>query len=117
MDCQIADATQSCLSNMFCVSAASTGDMAACQLLNSSTNLLQTVVESNAPSSQTATWDNLQKRELRLMKNRYGGALTVLCPMYLHKMELVVEVWWCSDSQDVHFKSWFERDTRKICST
>ncbi|XP_053198395.1 cAMP-responsive element modulator-like isoform X2 [Scomber japonicus] len=49
---------------------ASTGDLTACQLRNSSSSLLQAAVESSPRSSQKPMGDSVQKRELRLMRNR-----------------------------------------------
>nr|XP_046227491.1 cAMP-responsive element modulator-like isoform X2 [Scatophagus argus] len=46
------------------------GDFTSCQLRNPSSNLPQGVVEASAHSSHKPTEDALQKRELRLMKNR-----------------------------------------------
>ncbi|XP_053198394.1 cyclic AMP-dependent transcription factor ATF-1-like isoform X1 [Scomber japonicus] len=50
--------------------SASTGDLTACQLRNSSSSLLQAAVESSPRSSQKPMGDSVQKRELRLMRNR-----------------------------------------------
>ncbi|XP_041670341.1 cAMP-responsive element modulator-like isoform X2 [Cheilinus undulatus] len=46
------------------------GDLTACQLRNPSSSLPQGVECASAHSSQTPVGDALQKRELRLMKNR-----------------------------------------------
>ncbi|XP_060920774.1 uncharacterized protein LOC132994437 isoform X4 [Labrus mixtus] len=46
------------------------GDMTACQLRNPSSSLPQGVAGASAHSSQKPKADALQKRELRLMKNR-----------------------------------------------
>uniref|UniRef100_A0A673C621 BZIP domain-containing protein n=2 Tax=Sphaeramia orbicularis TaxID=375764 RepID=A0A673C621_9TELE len=52
------------------VSSGSTGDLTACQLRNPSSSLPQGVVFDNAHITQKPPEDAVQKRELRLMKNR-----------------------------------------------
>ncbi|XP_029979073.1 cAMP-responsive element modulator-like isoform X2 [Sphaeramia orbicularis] len=51
-------------------SSGSTGDLTACQLRNPSSSLPQGVVFDNAHITQKPPEDAVQKRELRLMKNR-----------------------------------------------
>ncbi|XP_027131722.1 cAMP-responsive element modulator-like isoform X2 [Larimichthys crocea] len=46
------------------------GDLTACQLRNPSSSLPQGMAGVSTHSNPKATEDNLQKRELRLMKNR-----------------------------------------------
>ncbi|XP_008305876.1 cAMP-responsive element modulator [Cynoglossus semilaevis] len=46
------------------------GDFTACQLHKPSSSLPQGVAAANAHSSKKPTEDTVQKRELRLMKNR-----------------------------------------------
>ncbi|XP_026217293.1 cAMP-responsive element modulator-like isoform X2 [Anabas testudineus] len=48
----------------------SAGDLSACQLRNSSSSLPQVFSVTSAHSSKKPAEDALQKRELRLMKNR-----------------------------------------------
>ncbi|XP_044195665.1 cAMP-responsive element modulator-like isoform X1 [Thunnus albacares] len=48
----------------------STGDLTACQLRNPGSSLLQGVMGASTHSSQKLTEDAVQKRELRLMRNR-----------------------------------------------
>ncbi|XP_030253591.1 cAMP-responsive element modulator-like isoform X2 [Sparus aurata] len=53
-----------------CSMPANAGDLTACQLPHPSSSLPQGVVGSGAHSSHKPLEDALQKRELRLMKNR-----------------------------------------------
>lgn len=55
---------------LFCVSPGTAGDLTACQLRNPSSSLPQGMAGVSTHSNPKATEDNLQKRELRLMKNR-----------------------------------------------
>uniref|UniRef100_A0A3Q3WEH8 BZIP domain-containing protein n=1 Tax=Mola mola TaxID=94237 RepID=A0A3Q3WEH8_MOLML len=69
---QRAVATQSCLLTC-CVSLEPTGDLTTCQLRNPSSSLTKGMTDVRAHSSHSShkpTDDDLQKRELRLMKNR-----------------------------------------------
>lgn len=69
MDLQIAGDMQFCCLTC-CVSPGSASDLTACQLRNPSSSLPQVVSVASAQSSKKPAEDALQKRELRLMKNR-----------------------------------------------
>ncbi len=53
-----------------CVSPGNAGDLTACQLRNQSSSLPQGVAGASAHCSHKPVEEALQKRELRLMKNR-----------------------------------------------
>ncbi|XP_060920772.1 cAMP-responsive element modulator-like isoform X2 [Labrus mixtus] len=64
------------------------GDMTACQLRNPSSSLPQGVAGASAHSSQKPKADALQKRELRLMKNRKAASESrIRKKEYMHYLE------------------------------